>query len=147
MIYSDAQIQAAKLLIELLLPTGKELNEVLRNFDLELEKEKYELLPIYAAIQASNEDKIGFRAKNAQELLEKVQNLAWAWGAFVHFEPHNWGDMYKEIEKTPLLLSNLAQELRTYGLNIWTWKSYDNLVSGFISRAADENMIKRLAEN
>ena len=147
--YSETQLQAAKLLMELISPKSEQLNQLFLSFEQELGRKDYEFLPIYEVIYEATEGKDAFKARieNPQELLEKVQKLAWHWGAFVHFERHNWASMYKEFEKSALLLSNIAQELKSYGLGLWTWETEHNFVSGFISKIEDSELIKKLSIN
>lgn len=146
--YSEKQIQAAKYLLELFTPPEHSFEVSLAMFTEALADIDDEEAAIYALIHQALGKVGAFFAPedDADTLIDSLKQLSEQWGANLIFGARDWEASQIEYHASAELLAIAALELRAYELCLWQWDAGDEVLTGFISRIADIDLIEKLSQ-
>lgn len=144
--YKSTQIDAAECLLELFCPSEQSLDKILAAFADALEDIDDEEAPIYLLLhQALGKNGSYFALQeDSAALIESLSQLGEQWGANLLFGARDWEGSYTEYSDSADLLAIAALELRAYELCLWQWEGGEDILSGFISRLEDADLVEKL---
>lgn len=147
-VYESTQIQAAQHLLELLTPPELDIDAVQSAFQAALADIDDEEAPIYALLyQALGKEGAFFAIEDdSAALADSLAQVSQAWGANLLFGARDWEGYDIPQGEAADLLAIAALELRAYDLCLWQWDGGEEILTGFISRLADVDLIEKLAE-
>lgn len=144
---TDAHIASAQSLLELILPNSDELEEMLEQFDAQLEdasRDEKVLDVLSRAVGA----KAFFQSdiQDNDRLIESLSSLASQWDAYIRFGSRDWEGEYTQLTETSALVEAAALELHEYGLQLWYWQADEEVIVGWIARESDDDLIEKLCQ-
>lgn len=146
--FNGKQIDAANVLIELILPDLDALDNAVALFEEQLEECEDEtvgiLTPIFVAL---GEEAFFVSPINENErLIESLTGLVEAWGAYVQFGSRDWEGAFTDCIDVPSLIRAAAIELESYGLLLFFWQLDEERIAGFLAREADMDLVEKAIE-